>query len=67
MNIEVDFEKERTSKTIDFSGSTVGDLLKQLEINPETVLVTKNNEVITEDETLNEKDKVEILSVISGG
>jgi len=67
MNIEIYFEREQTSKKIKFSGTTVNDLLKQLEVNPETVLVTKNNEVVTEDEPLKDNDKLEFLNVISGG
>tara|TARA_Y100000310_G_scaffold337445_1_gene424532 strand:+ start:105 stop:308 length:204 start_codon:yes stop_codon:yes gene_type:complete len=67
MNIEVYFEREQTSKKIEFSGITVDDLLKQLEVNPETVIVTKNKEVVTEDEPLSNNDKLELLNVISGG
>ena len=67
MNIEVYFEREQTKKKIEFSGTTVDDLLKQLNVNPETVLVTKNEEVVTEDEKLSDNDSLELLNVISGG
>ena len=67
MDIKVYFEREQTSKKIEFSGITVDDLLKQLEVNPETVIVTKNKEVVTEDEPLSNNDKLELLNVISGG
>ncbi len=67
MNIEVYFEREQTKKKIEFSGTTVNDLLKQLNVNPETVLVTKNEEVVTEDEKLSDNDCLELLNVISGG
>lgn len=68
MKIIVLIEKDNNStKNINFTGSSVHDLLRQLEINPETVLVTRNDEVITEDVSLKDNDKVEILSVISGG
>ena len=67
MNIEVYFEREQTKKKIEFSGTTVDDLLKQLNVNPETVLVTKNEEVVTEDEKLSDNDCLELLNVISGG
>ena len=59
-------EKDRTTTTIDFEG-TVQDLLNKLHINSETVLVTRNSEVLTEDQILNNKDSIEILSVVSGG
>lgn len=67
MKIIVFNEREHTAKHITFKGSTIKDLLLQLNINPETVLVVKNNEVLTEEEKLSPKDKIELLSVISGG
>jgi sulfur carrier protein ThiS len=59
-------EESNQHKTLKFSG-TAGKLLKKLNINPETVLIAKNNELITEDESLSDKDEIKILSVISGG
>ena len=47
--------------------SSVADLLKKLKINPVTVIVSRNCELILEDEKLNDKDEIKILSVISGG
>jgi len=67
MNIQVTFEKDRSIKEVSIEGNTVLDLLNQLSINPETVLVVKNNEVLTEHEILSENDCLELLSVISGG
>ena len=67
MNITVTLEKDRTTNTITFEKSTINELLIQLTINPETVLVTRNNTVITEDTQLQDNDHIEILSVISGG
>ena len=49
------------------SGLSVSDLLKELMINPVTVIVSRNNELILEDEKLNDNDEIKILSVISGG
>lgn len=67
MNIQVTFEKDRSVKEVSIEGNTVLDLLNLLSINPETVLVVKNNEVLTENEILSENDCLELLSVISGG
>jgi sulfur carrier protein ThiS len=52
--------------TIKFKG-TVKQLLEQLNINEETVLVIKENQVLTTDIQIEDKDTIEILSVISGG
>ena len=64
--MEIKIEKDSTTEKISFSG-TVKELLSKLEINPETVLVVRNDEVITEDEKLDDQDSLDILSVISGG
>ncbi|NQV08316.1 MoaD/ThiS family protein [Candidatus Woesearchaeota archaeon] len=59
---------EKTNKNMNkkFIG-TVGKLLSELKINPETVLVTRSNELITDDIRLKDKDNIKILSVVSGG
>ena len=53
------------------SGSTVGDLLRELEINTERVAVELNLEILERKEFelrgLKEGDRVEILSFIGGG
>ena len=45
----------------------VSKLLESLGINPETVLVIRNNTLVTHDERLEEPDTIEIRPVISGG
>jgi sulfur carrier protein ThiS len=45
----------------------VSKLLEHLGINPETVLVIRNDALVTHDERLDEPDIVEIRPVISGG
>jgi len=54
----------KIGKTKEFTGK---HLLTELKINPASVILVKSNEVILEDEILEEKDEVQILSVISGG
>lgn len=67
MKITVKNEKDSTTNEISFLGSTVKELLEQIAINPETFLVIRNNEVLTEEEELKDQDQLELLSVISGG
>ena len=59
---------ESDNKTVDleFEGKA-SDLLKKLEINSETVLVSVGGELVTEEEKLKDSDDVKLLSVISGG
>ena len=64
--MKVTIEREQTTKNITFNG-TVQALLQTLQINEETVLVVRNNEVLTQEERLNNEDIIDILSVISGG
>jgi|TARA_B100001971_G_C18140412_1_gene510078 sulfur carrier protein len=68
MQIKVFIDKENKKEKIELNeNSSVKDLLKKLEINPVTVIVSRNDEIILESEKLNEKDEITILSVISGG
>ena len=68
MKLKVFYDKENSEKTMELgNNTTVKDLLKKMNINPVTVIVSKNNDIILEDEELNEKDDIKIISVISGG
>ena len=42
-------------------------LLQELNIVPETVLVIRDDVLLTEDETIRDSDRIEIRPVISGG
>jgi sulfur carrier protein ThiS len=64
--MRVFIEKEGKTEVIKFNGS-VKKLLLTLKINPEIVIVVRDNELVTEDDKLNDKDVIKILSVISGG
>ncbi len=59
-------ERENKTRKLRFNGN-VSTLLKLLKFNPSDVLVARNNTLITEGDTLSDKDEVKILSVISGG
>ena len=68
MKLKVFYDRENSEKAIELDNNpTVEDLLKKMGINPVTVIVSKNNDIILEDEKLNEKDDIKIISVISGG
>lgn len=67
MKINVYIEKTAQKSSVKCTGNTVQDLLVQLQLNPETVLVVRNSDVLTRDVLLQEKDSITILSVISGG
>lgn len=67
MRIEVYNERENTTIRIELAGNKVKDLLNQLKLNPEAFLVVRNKEVIAEQEILQDEDRIELFSVISGG
>jgi len=54
-------------KFVIVGGKTVRDALNSAKINPETVLVKRKGQLIPHDETLKDKDILELIAVISGG
>lgn len=58
---------EKEDKHIDAGACSGKQLLELLKINPSTVILVKNDEVVLEDEQLEDADEIKILSVISGG
>lgn len=49
------------------SGMTVRDALKQIGLQPETVLAVVDGKLVTDDTILREGMKVKLVAVISGG
>ena len=45
----------------------VRELLKELSLLPETVLVVRGDDLVTEDDLLRDDDRIEIRPVMSGG
>ena len=48
-------------------GSTLRIALQRIGIQPDTVLATRQGELITDDEIVREGDIIKLISVISGG
>lgn len=68
MKLQVYIEREKKKLEIDLKdNSTVKDLMTKLNVNPVTVVVSKNREIVTELAKLKDKDKIEFLSVVGGG
>jgi len=45
----------------------VKELLRELDVRPETVLVIRGSELLTADDVVQEQDVIELRPVISGG
>lgn len=63
--VKVFIEKE--NKTVNLQAENANEVLNKLNINPETVLLARNNELILLETKLNNNDELKLLSVISGG
>jgi sulfur carrier protein ThiS len=56
------------NKTWEFDETMfVQQLLKRLDLLPESVLVVRNGTLVTEDQRLLSEDEVKIIAVVSGG
>jgi len=62
MRIKVLIGKENSGKSLEVpKGQTIESLLKKLHINPQTVIVSRNGDIVPEQETLEEKDSLRII------
>jgi sulfur carrier protein ThiS len=60
---------EKDDRSVDVNKKSISgiELLKFLKINPSSIILVKNDEVVLDDEIFTETDKIKILSVVSGG
>jgi sulfur carrier protein ThiS len=58
---------DRIGKTKNLDVTSMKDIFDLLEINSDEYIIVRNDELITEDTELKEKDNLKLLSVISGG
>ncbi len=64
--VKIYLERENKTKEIEFEGK-LKKLLKKLKIKREEVIIIRNNKVITDNTKIKQEDKLEFLSVLSGG
>ncbi len=64
--MKIKIEKTKEEKNLNFEGKC-SDLLEKLDINPEEVLIVKNNELVSLDDVCEDDDEIRLLSVVSGG
>ncbi len=57
---------ERREVTVD-GKRTIGELMRDLGLNPETYVAIRGHDLLTRDEVVGGEDTVEFLSAISGG
>lgn len=49
------------------AGMALLDALKKCDILPESIIATRNGELMTEDEIINDGEVIKLIAVISGG
>jgi len=64
--VRVFLERENRTESIGFEGSAK-ELCDKMGVNVQTVVIVKNNGIITESDDIKDNDEVKLLSVISGG
>lgn len=64
MTVKLMFRKQRIEAK---SGMTLRDTLLKNDIEPDSVLAVINDELITDDEILQDGQKIRLIAVISGG
>ncbi len=48
-------------------GKTARDAIKELQLNPQSYLIVRNGELVTDDTILEPGDEIELIAAISGG
>ncbi|MCH7552704.1 MAG: MoaD/ThiS family protein [Chloroflexi bacterium] len=55
-------------KEIEMAGNRqLHEVLKELDLNPESIIVVHGKELLTRDAYVREEDTIEVISAISGG
>ena len=65
--MKIHVETRDFKKTVAFRGKTVKQLMKELKLNSENFVLSRNGEIVLEDEVLKNGDKIKLFPVISGG
>ena len=65
--MKVDVFVDRLGKSKTLNVKTIKEIFERLEISSDEYIIVRNSELITESAKLKEKDKLNLLSVISGG
>lgn len=64
MNVYI--ERSNEHKTLAFTG-TAEQLCEELKVNPQTALIVKDGELITEDVDVTDAQEIKLITVVSGG
>lgn len=66
--MEIFIERENKTQEVEIEKpTTLKSILDKLGISNESVILVRNDEIVLEEEEVNNKDKIKLLSVVSGG
>lgn len=70
MNIKIirdDLEKEEEKQLKVEDGADIKDVLEKIDVEPQEVLVSRDNTILTEKHEVEEEDELKVMDVIAGG
>ncbi len=67
MKIRVYIDRYKKNEIVELEKPKAKDVLKKLNINPVTVILSVNDEIVTEDYEIKKDEELRVLSVVSGG
>lgn len=66
MKVVVQLGKKRRSIEVP-EKSKVGDVIKDVKVNPETVIVRRGKDILLEEDVVKRNESLEFIRIISGG
>jgi sulfur carrier protein len=65
--MKIHVESRDFKKSVALKGNTIKQLMKGLGLSSENFVISRNGEIVLEDELLANGDKIKLFPVISGG
>ncbi len=66
MPVTIEYEG-KMKKVVAKRGMLIRDALSEADVNPETVIVKRDGEIVPDEEKVKDKDKLIALRIVSGG
>ncbi|WP_407410271.1 MoaD/ThiS family protein [Methanobrevibacter sp.] len=61
------YKQLNEERDIPHENYTIKDLLKELELSPQTIVSKQNGELVIEDTVIQEGDEIQLVQIIYGG
>ena len=67
MSFILKYKQLNEERDIPHENYTIKDLLKELELSPQTIVSKQNDELVIEDTVIQEGDEIQLVQIIYGG